>query len=216
MRWVKPVMMVYAVVYDLLWDTPLVDVIYEAIAAQLPPPPCDVREIGAGTGLITRRLLDDGYTVLAVEPCPAMVRRLRRRAAEAEIECVRLESCGDAKASALIAVDSLHMMENQRAAVARMRNLVDADGVVVLVTPTMAATVATVVAEQGCYGVRFGRRLRFRAIHAALAPMTLLSGASVQVVADAVFSEVAPRVDRLVTPLSRLVVLGPHTDPIAG
>jgi len=58
-------MMVYAVVYDLLWDTPLVDVIYEAIAAQLPPPPCDVREIGAGTGLITRRLLDDGYTVLA-------------------------------------------------------------------------------------------------------------------------------------------------------
>src|SRR5690349_13499658 len=45
--------------------------------------PCDVVDLGAGTGKLTRRLVDLGHRVTAVEPLPEMLDQLRNAVPEA-------------------------------------------------------------------------------------------------------------------------------------
>ncbi|HEY7222727.1 MAG TPA: class I SAM-dependent methyltransferase [Micromonosporaceae bacterium] len=79
--------------------------------------PSRVADIGAGTGIMTRVLLEAGHHVLAVEPDPLMRERLVRStpgvtAVEGSAEAVPLP---DASLDAAVAAQSYHWFDKQRA-----------------------------------------------------------------------------------------------------
>lgn len=57
----------------------------------LPPPPARVLDVGAGTGFLTLNLARLGYRMTALDIAPAMLARLRRKAAAAGTEVETVE-----------------------------------------------------------------------------------------------------------------------------
>lgn len=72
---------------------PLVDEWARRIVADAGVRPGElVLDIGAGAGALTRHLVDAGARVLAVEPHPGRVRRLRERFADAPVTVVQADA----------------------------------------------------------------------------------------------------------------------------
>lgn len=84
-------------------------------AMQLPPAPARVLDLAAGTGLLSRALVDAGYEVVAVEPDPEMAAR-----APAGVEQVRAsaEATGlpDGAVDAVVVGDAWHWFDAPAAA----------------------------------------------------------------------------------------------------
>src|SRR5215211_1699307 len=81
-------------------------------------PPARVLDLGAGTGKLTRPLLDAGLDVVAVEPLPAMRAALAtaigpERALDGRAEAIPL---GDASVDAAVCADAFHWFDGDRAA----------------------------------------------------------------------------------------------------
>ena len=84
-------------------------------AMQLPPAPARVLDLAAGTGLLSRALLDAGYEVVAVEPDPDMA---SRGPMEAERVDGTAEATGlaDASVDAVVVGDAWHWVDGPAAA----------------------------------------------------------------------------------------------------
>ena len=79
--------------------------------------PCDVVDLGAGTGKLTRTLVDLGHRVTAVEPLPEMLDQLRAAAPEATAlqggaEAIPLP---DRSAEVVTVAQALHWFDQDRA-----------------------------------------------------------------------------------------------------
>jgi SAM-dependent methyltransferase len=91
----------------------------ERIVAELGVAPgARVLDLGAGTGKLTRPLLDAGLDVVAVEPLPAMRAALAtaigpERALDGRAEAIPL---GDASVDATVCADAFHWFDGDRAA----------------------------------------------------------------------------------------------------
>ncbi len=85
------------------------------LALQLPPAPARVLDLAAGTGLLSRALLEAGHEVVAVEPDPDMAARLP---VEAEEHQATAEATGlpDACVDAVVVGDAWHWFEPDDAA----------------------------------------------------------------------------------------------------
>jgi SAM-dependent methyltransferase len=181
----------YAAVYDALWDQALTRHVGEAVTTRLIAG-APVVEIGAGTGLITRALLDSGHAVLAVEPAAAMRRRGIARAPEATwlantAEDVRL----DGHPRTVVAVNSLHTMRDPVAGFAHLRRIA-AGGQVLIVSPTTATSMRGALAAQRLHGVGTARRLRFVGLHLLLAPLTAIARTGLSPVALSQIGDLLP------------------------
>lgn len=98
------------------YDTGRAPYVPEVLAAfQLSPAPARVLDLAAGTGLLSRALLDAGYEVVAVEPDPDMAARqpegVERHAATAEATGLEAGSV-----DAVVAGDAWHWFEPDEAA----------------------------------------------------------------------------------------------------
>lgn len=80
--------------------------------------PLDVLDLGAGTGLLTRRLVQDGHRVVAVDPSETMLARLAERSPQVRTvvgtgERIPLE---DASVHAVTVAHAWHWFDTRRAA----------------------------------------------------------------------------------------------------
>lgn len=174
----------YAAVYDRLWDHELTDEVAAAVG-QLAPRDQPVMEIGAGTGLVTERLRDLGFTVTAVEPEPAMARRLRRRVPEVPVSSGTLVECAAADPTTaagtngpltVVAAHVLHFLADPADASRRLRELAGPGGTVIVVTPRGDRGLLGTAAALRAAGGRVGRATTFVLWHLALAPLASAAG----------------------------------------
>ena len=162
----------YAAMYDQLWDNAHADLIAAAIIAGLDGR-TQVLEVGAGTGVITSRLLDAGVAVHACEPEPHMATRFARKLPAVPLEQVRCDQLSlPAGSRVVVAANVLHMIDNPTLALKQLRAAAGPHGRVVIVTPAPGQTLRDVAAAQRDRGVSRTRVMRFIAWHAALAPLT--------------------------------------------
>jgi SAM-dependent methyltransferase len=89
----------------------------DALDWALPSDARDVVELGAGTGLLTRKLLARVRNVVAVEPDPRMREVLSQRTAGADVRAGQAEQIAmpDSSADAVIASSAWHWVDEQRA-----------------------------------------------------------------------------------------------------
>jgi SAM-dependent methyltransferase len=89
----------------------------EALDWLLPPGAANVVELGAGTGILTRQLLNRVGRVQAIEPDPRMREVLAVRAPGAEVVAGHAEElpAGDASADTVIASSAWHWVDEARA-----------------------------------------------------------------------------------------------------
>ena len=80
-------------------------------------PPLDIVDLGAGTGKLTRRLLELGHRVTAVEPLPEMLDRLRAAApgATAVLGTAEVMPLVDGSADVVTAGQAFHWFDHDRA-----------------------------------------------------------------------------------------------------
>lgn len=76
-----------------------------------------VLDIGAGTGKLTRQLVDGGYEVVAVEPSPQMSAELASYVPEAELHQAPAEAIPlpDANVDAVLVAQAFHWFDQERA-----------------------------------------------------------------------------------------------------
>jgi SAM-dependent methyltransferase len=89
----------------------------EAVEWLTGPAPLDVVDLGAGTGKLTRRLLELGHRVTAVEPLPEMLDRLRAAAPEATamLGTAEVIPLADGSADVVTAAQAFHWFDHERA-----------------------------------------------------------------------------------------------------
>jgi SAM-dependent methyltransferase len=139
----------YALVYDVIWDSPLTRRVADVVADALPNLSADghgaVVDLGCGTGLISRRISERGFDVLGVDTSVAMLRRAERvgrtrRTLRADAARTAMSSGG---MQAAVAVNLLHLHPDPGAVLAEAVRLVAPAGTVVLVWPTDEVTPTT-------------------------------------------------------------------------
>lgn len=86
-------------------------------------------ELGAGTGIFTRQLLDAGYLPIAVEPVAEMRAQLQQRMSGVDVRAGTAESTGLEKDSvdAVVAAQAFHWFDHARA-LAEIRRILRDDG----------------------------------------------------------------------------------------
>jgi SAM-dependent methyltransferase len=94
------------------------------VRANRPAPPLRVLEIGAGDGALARALAEAGYEVLAIDPQPAGT----------DVQPVALHELDEPSPSfdAAVAVTSLHHVEPLESSLARLAQLLEPGGVLVV------------------------------------------------------------------------------------
>lgn len=198
----------YALCYDLIWDNQFSRRIAEAVTAELDPE-LPVQEVGAGTGLITERLLAAGCTVSASEPSRHMRSRFVRRLPGTDVDNALLADLERSERPvSVVAVNVLHLVPSPAEAVKHLRRVAGPTGRVVIVTPDPLVNLRAVASAQRRAGVSRLRIARFFALHAVLAPLTALSGMAVESERlSQVVDQSALRRSRLLG-VSQLLVLG--------
>jgi SAM-dependent methyltransferase len=100
-----------------------------------------VLELGAGTGLVSRALVDAGLDVVALEPLAAMRAQLKRAIGAERVLAGRAEAIplADGSVDGAVASDAFHRFDGPRAAAELHRVVRPGGGVVVCVTDAAGA-----------------------------------------------------------------------------
>lgn len=166
----------YSLVYDSLWDNPLLQSAGAVIARSLAADSA-VREIGAGTGVVTRHLVAAGHRVEAVEPDPTMAARLTRRLPQVPVLRCTMDDLESARpAEAVVAVNVIHLLPDPPAAVDRLRQGCVAGGPVIIVTPDPGAGLISVAVALHRAHMTGWWIARFITLHLLLGPFAALCG----------------------------------------
>lgn len=169
---------IYSQVYDLLWDGPATLAVAHAVVSEASPA-LPVIEVGAGTGLITRSLVDAGLHVTAYEPEPRMRTELVGRLPQVPTEALALEDIPISDgAKTVVAANVLHLVPDPVAALARLRLLAGEKGAVIVVTPKAGRTLAQVMAALRALGVGRWQVARFGALQILVGAFARLCGVS--------------------------------------
>jgi len=89
----------------------------DAVGWVVPPDARRVLDLGAGTGKLTRQLVDAGHAVVAVEPSPRMAAELSAYVPEAELRIGTAEDIPlpDSQVDAVVAGSAFHWFDQDRA-----------------------------------------------------------------------------------------------------
>lgn len=167
---------IYSLVYDLLWDGPATLALAHEIVSEASPA-LPVIEVGAGTGLITRALVEAGLDVTAYEPEPRMLTELVARLPDIPTEALALEDIPMSEGpKTVVAANVLHLVPDPVAALARLRLLAGEQGDVIVVTPMAGHTLAQVIAALRSLGVGRWQVARFGALQVLMGAFARLCG----------------------------------------
>lgn len=129
----------YAAVYDTLLGlrpyTGMLDEMVEGLGA---PRGAFVLDAGCGSGNLTRRLLNGGYRVEAVDSSPGMLRRANQKCPEAGCRTVDLDralECPDGTYSAVTCSNVLYSLPNPRGTLVELLRVLKPGGTLVLANP---------------------------------------------------------------------------------
>lgn len=127
----------YARVYDLAWDSPLTRQVAARVAEHLDPGPRTV-DLGCGTGLIAGVLGERGHRVIGVDSSATMIARARllSRVESATVAPAHRTGLASGSASAVAAVNLLHVVPDPAAVVDEAVRLSTPGGRLALVWPT--------------------------------------------------------------------------------
>ncbi len=168
----------YALVYDVVWDSPLTTQV--ATAALGDSPRSSVVDLGCGTGLASQSLITSGATVVGVDGATAMVRRALRAHRISRGHVADLASTGLAGHSAdlVLAVNVLHVHPRPGTVLDEMVRLASVGGTLAIAFPTDDADSARVFASDRIAGrawLRSARAAILRRIIAVPAHFTKVS-----------------------------------------
>jgi hypothetical protein len=169
----------YAWCYDQIWDTPLTDGVAQWVIDQIPSG-ASVTECGAGTGLITGKLIAAGISVTASEPERAMRSRFEAALPGVPIHDLRCEDLSPGEDRIVVAVNVLHMTQDPTEALATLRTAAGQSGRVIVTVPAPNASVPEVARAMRRAGSARWEVLRFIWLHALLAPLTVATNHGVK------------------------------------
>ena len=156
----------YGRLYDRLWDTHLIAELGGAVAARAAAAGLPVVEVGCGTGLITRHLVETGLAIEAHEPSEVMRRRCEARVSPLPVGDAALDAVAAGPGPRfVVASNVVHFTDDPEAALERLRHLAGEGGGVVVVTPLPSATLADVVSAHRRHGATAGHAALFVAQH---------------------------------------------------
>lgn len=143
----------YCVIYDAAWDSPLTREVVAAAVLGISPG-TSVIDIGCGTGLSSRALVERGVTVTGVDGVKAMVSRAMRthRVSGARVADAASTGLPSGSAGAVLSINVLHVHPQPRAVLAEMVRLVSPQGALVIVFPTDGADASRVFAADRATG----------------------------------------------------------------
>jgi SAM-dependent methyltransferase len=167
----------YPRVYDRLWDDPLTASLTNVVMDELPPD-LPVEEVGAGSGLFTKRIAQAGLTVTASEPNSRMRQRFAKRLPSVELIDATIDRLPPVRQApcSVVAANVLHLTSDPMDALAVLRRRAGRGGRVVVVTPSPRATLSRVARAQRRNGKSRRATLGFVLLHVLLAPVTILAG----------------------------------------
>lgn len=151
----------YALVYDLIWDSPLTratgERVCRAAARARGAAPREAVDLGCGTGLAARALSEAGSSVAGVDASAAMLARAsrRRRLARAVRADAAATGLPAASADAVVASNLLHLHPDPAAVLDEARRVLRPGGVVACAWPAHDLTTAGLLAAD----LRSGRSL---------------------------------------------------------
>jgi SAM-dependent methyltransferase len=142
----------YALVYDVIWDSPLTRTVADSVADAIDdsmtggcPTQRTVVDLGCGTGLVSRSLTERGLGVVGVDASEAMLRRaqLTGRLTRTVLADAALTTLDPGQIHAAVAVNLLHVHADPAAVLAEAVRLVVPGAAIVLVWPTDDVTPTT-------------------------------------------------------------------------
>jgi SAM-dependent methyltransferase len=109
-----------------------------AAAVKRFPPSGAIVDVGGGNGYVARRLIDEGFETIVVEPGPAGALNARTGRGIGTVICATLEDAGFEKSSvaAVGLFDVLEHIEDDRAMVERLRGVLRPGGLAYLTVPS--------------------------------------------------------------------------------
>lgn len=107
-------------------------------AMKLHPPDGTVLDIGGGNGFVTRRLIDEGFSAVLLEPGPAGAFNAKKKRHIPDVICARLEDCGfsNDSISAAALFDVLEHIEDDRAFLSQVHKCLKPGGKLYLTVPS--------------------------------------------------------------------------------
>lgn len=167
---------VYARLYDLIWDNRLTDHIASAVVSALPAD-LPVEELGAGTGLYTRRIVAAGFQVRACEPDPRMRRAFESRLPAVTVSDVALEDLEPGRTPrTLVAANVLHLVDNPVCALRHLRQCAGEGGTVIVLVPGAGANLMSYCRALRRHGESLPSVAWFLSLHLLIAPLIALGG----------------------------------------
>lgn len=126
---------VYAATYDTIWDSPLTMQIGLEVLGALHPQGT-VLEVGCGTGLVARRLVEGDRTVVALDIDPVMIRHVARRGVRmlAQADAARLPLADESFPNVVLA-NVLHVVDDPIAVLLEAMRVASPLGRVVVTWP---------------------------------------------------------------------------------
>ena len=155
----------YASVYDtLLRLGPYTAMLDEVVQELLSSTPAGSRvfDAGCGSGNLTRRLLDRGYQVEAVDSSPGMLRRAAYKCPQANCQTADLDRplpCPDNSFSGLTCSNVLYSLPNPRRTLGEMLRVLQPGGRLVLTNPRANFRMGGVLAQHWAQQDGLGRLL---------------------------------------------------------
>ncbi|NYI39922.1 methyltransferase domain-containing protein [Demequina lutea] len=135
----------YGLVYDAIWDSPLTKAVADDACAGIAPGALVV-DLGCGTGLSSRALVDRGVTVLGVDGVKGRLRRATRkhRVSSSRLAEVSATELSPKIADVVLAINVLHVHPEPAAVIAEMVRLAAPRALVVVAFPAVGADARTV------------------------------------------------------------------------
>lgn len=164
--WIAPI-------WDALAGALLLGEVTRRVVADQPNAP--IVDLGGGTGRLAARLADAGLAAMVIDPSLPMTRRARGKGLPALAASGHTLPLDDETLGALVVVDALHHMPDQRSVVGEIARVLRPGGAAILLEPDLDTLFGRVVAAAE-WVARMGSRLS-----TAAELRDLLAGAGLEV-----------------------------------
>ena len=99
------------------------------------PIPARILDIGCGTGAVMRALIDRGYDVVGVDPCPDALNYCRRKGLDAIEASAEQTGQDDSSFDGVVCLDVLEHLANDKDGIEEIFRVLKPDGIAIIAVP---------------------------------------------------------------------------------